>query len=192
MSQVLQGATVTTWPNWVDLIVVTLLITCSYNGFGRGILAEFFNLLGAVTTTSLTVNYWSLLAKWIPPLPWLGPDFTTLLIFVVLFVTVRFLVHLIVRLCCDVVKWERLHWFVQGLGLFFGGVRGAWWAGFLLVVLTGTQIPYMKAAVEDLSIVGPRLVALSRNSIETVANLFPGAGERRSLALVPAIETRPQ
>ena len=182
----------TTWPNWVDLIVVTLLIACSYNGFGRGILAELFNLLGAIATTCLTVNYWSLLAKWVPPFPWLGPDFTTLLIFAVLFVTVRFLVRLLVRLCCDVVKWERLHWFVQGLGLFFGGVRGAWWAGFLLVVLAGTEIPYLKASVEEQSIVGLRLVTIARSTIEQAANVFPGAGERRSLALVPSIEIKPQ
>jgi len=181
---------VTTWPNWVDLIVVTLLITGCYNGFGRGVLAEFFNLVGAVIATCLTVNYWSLLAKWVPPLPWLGADFTTLLVFLVLFVTVRFLVRLLVRLCCDVVKWERLHWFVQGLGLFFGGVRGLWWAGFLVVVLTGTQIPYLKSSVEEKSIVGPRLAQLAQNTIEQVANMFPGAGQRRSLALVPAIELK--
>ncbi len=178
----------TTWPNWVDLIVVSLLIIGGYNGFARGILAELFNLIGAITTTCLTVNYWSLLAKWVPPLPWLGPDFTTLLVFWVLFVTVRTLVRLVVRLCCDVVKWERVHWFVQGLGLFFGSVRALWWAGFILVVIAGTGVPYLKNSVEKQSIVGLRLVTLARSTVEQVANIFPGAGERRSLALVPAIQ----
>lgn len=181
----------TTWPNWVDLIVVTLLIAGSYNGFGRGILAEFFNLIGAVTTTCLTVNYWSLLAKWTGPFPWLGPDFTAYLIFFTLFVTVRFVMHLIVRFCCDVVKWERLHWFVQGLGLFFGGVRGLWWAGFVLILLVGAEVPYLKASVTEQSIIGPRLVVLAKSTIEQVANMFPGAGQRTTLALVPALDIQP-
>ena len=56
----------TTWPNWVDLIILILILRMSYNGFGRGLLMEMLQLAGAVAITCLSVNYWGLVKTLLP------------------------------------------------------------------------------------------------------------------------------
>ena len=180
---------VKTWPNWIDLIVVTILLRTCYSGFGRGLLAEVLNLVGAVGVTSLTVNYWEWLAHKLRPWLWVNPTLADFLVFAVSFLALIFMVHFIVRRITELLKWERLHWAIQGVGLVLGGLRGLWWSGVLLVVLTSSGVVYLRSSVEERSVLGQRLARVARDSLEQVADRFPGAGARGGGLLVPPIIT---
>lgn len=173
-------------PNWVDLvIVICLLITC-YNGFGRGLVAELLNLAGAIFATALALNYWEVVAGWLTPWMRLDPILAKWLIFWALFVILMVLAHQLCRRLTQVVKWERLHWAIQGLGLVLGGIRGLWWAGFILLALTSSGFLYLRDSVEQESVLGPRLVILAKDQLTSVADRFPGAPRRRETLIPPA------
>ncbi len=177
------------FPNWVDLIIVSLFLRAVYNAFGRGLLAELLSLAGALVVTSLTINWWHALAKRLAPYLWVGAEFATFLVFLGLVLFGILAVHLVVRKVSEVIKWERLHWTIQGLGMLAGGLRGLWWAGFLCVLLAHSGFDYLQRSVKNESILGPRALELAAEHIARVADLFPGTGARGP-SLVPPIRTK--
>ena len=176
----------TTWPNWVDLIIVTILLRTCYNGFGRGLLTELLNLIGVVVVTLTTVNYAGLVASWLGPWVALGPQLMAVLVFWGLFFTLVVVMHALLRRLTGIIKWERLHWFIQGIGLFLGGLRGLWWAGFMLVVFSASGVGFFQESVEKRSVLGPRLLNISRTNLAEIANRFPGA-QHRGETLIPPL-----
>ena len=177
---------VTTWPNWVDLIIVTILLRTSYNGFGRGLLTELLSLAGAVSVTVLAINYSNLVTQWVKPWVWFDVTVAGFVVFLGLFLILIFGVHLIIRRLTEVIKWERLHWAIQGLGLMLGGLRGLWWSGVILAVLTSSGVAYLQESVEKRSVLGPRLSQTALESLERIADRFPGASHR-GLVLIPPL-----
>ena len=176
-----QGATVTRWPNWVDLIIVTTLLRTCYSGFGRGLWSELLRVLAVVTATALSVNYYRPVSEWAAPWMWFGTQTGTLVIFCLIFLILAFSLHLLAKRVSDLIGWERVHWSIQGLGMLLGGLRGLWCAGFLLVIFAATGVEYLNTSVTKQSIFGPGLEKRAREAITLVANRFPGASERTRL-----------
>ena len=176
-----------TWPNWIDLLIVTIVIRGCYNGFGHGLLAELLNLAGAVCITSLTLNYAETAGGWLGRWGWMTLHVAELVAFWALFAVLTWGIHYVVRRAAEVVKWERLHWLVQGVGLVVGGIRALWWAGFLVVVLAASGFVFLRQSVTERSIFGPRLLGFSREGFARVADVFPGAAGRHE-ALVPPMK----
>ena len=178
----------TKWPNWVDLVVIIIVFRTCYVGFGRGLLTELLSLAGAVSVTALTVNYASVVINVVRPwVLWADPTIATWVLFWAIFFGLLFAVHQLIKLVATMLKWERLHWFIQGIGIVLGALRGLWWAGLLLLAFVSSGVMYLQASVEERSILGPRLVSLSRESLERVTNQFPGV-EHRGETLVPPLK----
>ncbi len=176
------------WPNWVDLVIVTVIFRACYVGFARGLVAEFFQCIGAVCVTCLTVNYAKFLTAWLRPwIVWADPTIAAFVIFWLLFLALILLVRQLLKLLRAVVKWERVHWFIQGVAIVLGGLRGLWWAGFLMIVFVSSGFVYLQASVEERSVLGPRLLGISREYLERTANQFPGA-VHRSKTFVPPLK----
>ena len=173
------------WPNWIDLIIVTILLRTCYNGFGRGLLAELFNLLGVVCITVLTVNYAGLVTGWIRSwLRW-DPAFTTFLIFWLFFLIVLAAMRMVMKFLAAAVKWERLHWAIQGIGLILGGLRGLWWSGFILLAFATSGFGYLHDSLEQ-SVLGPRLLFVYHHALIAVADRCPGVKFRSDTIIPPA------
>ncbi len=179
----------TKWPNWVDLLIVILLLRACYNGFGRGLLAELLSLIGAVSVTAFTINYASVLTKWIR-MPLLGdPILTEFLVFWGFFLILLLIVRFLMIRITSAMKWERLHWSIQGIGLILGGLRGLWWSGFIVAALTSSGFAYLQESVEENSVLGPRLLKISQESLEQTTAKFPGAKHRGETLIPPAKRT---
>ena len=176
----------TTWPNWVDLIIVTLVLRACYNGFGRGILAELLSLIGAVSVTALTVNYTETVKGKLGSWLWFNPSVNAFLVFWGLFLILLFAVRLLLRRVTEVLKWERVSWLTQGIGMVLGGVRGVWWSGFIILALSSSGFSYLQESVEHRSLLGPRLLELSQANLERIADQFPGAQGRGETLIPPA------
>ena len=175
------------WPNWVDLVIVSsVLITC-YRGYWRGLLAEIFNLAGALTITSMTLNYHRVVAHRVPLSSWIAEPMANLTLFWALFLLLWYIVRLVRKRLAALMKWERLHWIIQSAGLVCGGLRGLWWAGFIIVVLSSSGFTYLRQSVEERSLLGPRLLRFSRDALGQAADRFPGAVSRGD-DLVPPVK----
>ena len=166
------------WPNWVDLVVVIIVLRACYIGYARGVVTELLHLAVAVTVTSLVVNYWSLAAGWVRNWVALQPELVNVAVFWLLFLIGLMVMRWLIKRVGSLLGWERLHWTFQTIGIILGTLRGLWWAGFLVVVLTSTGVPYLHASVEERSIIGPRLVRPARETLERIADSFPGANNR--------------
>ncbi len=181
-----EGTSQTTWPNWVDLVILIVFFRSCYVGFGRGLLAEVLSLVGLVSATAIACNFHGFLAQWLSR--WWPGDVATLdfLTFLLVFILLLLLVRVVIVKFAEALKWERLHWMIQGVGMVLGGVRGLWWMGLILLVLLSLGIPYFKGSIQDRSILGPRFVKVAQQVLEVVAQRFPGYTEHA--VLIPAIK----
>jgi uncharacterized membrane protein required for colicin V production len=141
--------------------------------------------MGVVALTVLTLNYGGVAAAWLAP--WVGwpPYLVALTGFWGLFAILWFTVRFTIRRVTELLKWEQVHWVIQGVGFFLGGVRGLWWTGFLLIVFVSSGLTFLAASVEQESVLGPRLLKIARTSIQRVADRFPGAQRRGGVPVPP-------
>ena len=181
-----QGVMATTWPNWVDLVLVTILLRTCYSGFARGLIVSLLNLLGAVLVTVVTMNYAGIISRVVPFSAWGNPTLTSCLIFWVMFSGFLVAAHVLTRLATRAVKWERVNWILQGSGLLLGGLRGVWWAAFVLVALASSGVTYLHDSAQTRSVLGARLLPMAEEGLERVADRFPGAQERGITLIPPA------
>jgi uncharacterized membrane protein required for colicin V production len=153
-------------------------------------LTEVINLAGVVSITAVAVNFWHPVAEWLRPWLAFDPAYAPGTAFWLIFLTVVFALRLLMARLGEVIKWERLHWTIQGLGLILGGLRGLWWAGLTMLILTSSGFVYLRESVESQSVLGPRLLAVAHEQIGSVTRRFPGA-QFRGTVLIPALKTAP-
>lgn len=173
-------------PNWVDLIVLTIVLRGCYSGFGRGFLAELLACTGAVITSIVAINYWSPLATWLSPWLAMNPRLGGFMVFVLLFLTMLITVRLVTTRITALLQWERLHWIVQGMGMLLGGLRGMWWSAMFVVLCVASGFTYLQVSVENQSVLGPGMLRLANEHIRRVSDLAPGS-HWRVPTLIPPI-----
>ncbi len=158
-----------------------------YRGFGRGVLAEALNLVGAVSAVALTVNYAGWVTGPMRQLVSFDPLLAGFLTFWGVFVIVLLSLHAAVRSLGQLVKWEPFHWTTRGVGLVLGGLRGIWWSGVLLLAFSASGFLYLQESVAERSILGPRLMGLSQQRLDQVLTWLP-AGQLQGQTLFPAFK----
>ncbi len=175
------------WPNWVDLIIVTIVLRTCYNGFYRGFFVGFLNLVGVVSATVVSLNYSRVVIQWLQP--WIQLDAVVMacVVFWGIFFSLVIAVNVLIRRLTEFLKWERLHWSIQSVGLVLGLLRGLWWIAIILVAMATSGVPYLKASVEERSVLGPHVLPFAQKYLEEVANQFPGA-EGRGEELIPPMK----
>ena len=176
----------TTLPNWVDLIIVTIVLRGGYSGFGRGFLAELLALAGAVITTVVAINYWNPLATWLSPWLAMNPRLGGFMVFVLLFLTVLITVRVATVRITAFLQWERLHWAIQGMGMLLGGLRGLWWSAVFVVFCVASGFTYLQVSVESQAVLGPGVLRLANEHIRRVSDLVPGS-HLRVPTLIPPV-----
>jgi uncharacterized membrane protein required for colicin V production len=152
------------------------------------LLTELLTLLGVVSVTALACNFYGVVAQWV--LPWWRHDPNVLQLvcfFLLLFGGVLFL-HALLRKLETLIKWERLHWTIQGMGLILGGIRGLWWGGLAVLLMLALGLPYLTNSIQERSVLGPHLVTVATQSIEWVADRYPGHASR--VVLIPTMNIR--
>ena len=175
------------WPNWVDFFVILIpVLRACYVGFTAGLITGFINLLGVVSVTVLACNYRAVVAQWVAPWWPYNPEWVEYTSFILLLLIGVLLVHWLMRKLATVLQWERLHWFIQGLGLAVGAVRGLWWAGLFVLIFQSFNIPYFEDSVQKRSLLGPQVSQLAEERIAWVADWFPGR-QSRGAHVVPEV-----
>ncbi len=174
------------WPNWVDLIVLSLLARGCIVGFGRGVMAELLFFLGAVCVTLLACNGSIALFHWVAPWWHNDPELLQVVAFWLVFLVGLLVVYRILRQLAAAVLREGLHpWPTQLLGLIIGAARSAWWTTLLLLFLLSLNSEYLVASIQQRSLAAPHLIRLVEPQIRRVVEVFPGHPQSHS-ALIPA------
>lgn len=176
----------TTFPNWVDLFVLIIIIRACYVGFEYGLVTALLQLISAVSATAMSVNFgpavWVLIKSGFP-LKKVG----AFVIFWVLFAMVGLLFSLIARRIANLIKWERLNVLLQAGGLICGFLRGSLWSMVLITGLSLSGIPYFEESVVGRSLAGARFGETSEEALKGIAGFFPAPDGRETLALFPKV-----
>ena len=175
------------WPNWVDLLVLTILFIRCYNGFQRGLFTEGLRLTGDILLTLLVVNYSQLVAGGLESWLSLPSVVTAWVVFWGLLVVGALLLRWGWVTLATRLKWERIHWTTQAMGLALGAVQGLWWSGILLLGCSTSGIDYLHQSVMDRSLLAPYVLPIAQPSLERLSDRFPGK-QYRAPTLIPPLK----
>lgn len=151
--------------NWIDILVITLLLRICYVAIKKGLLSEFFKLLGTIAAIYLSLHYYTILSDWVgerlpvvkekAPLEFL--DFLMFLVLAILgyliFVALRFTFY-------RFIKTEATPRLNQWGGFILGMARGFLLLGLVIYALVISSIGYLKTSVKN-SYLGGRIIQLA-------------------------------
>lgn len=150
--------------NWVDFLIMGLIIRMCYIGLKTGMGIELFKLLSLWLTTIIAFHVYTtplsdLLNQKLPALPLDAGD---VFVFVVLLAAITLLMRLVRESFFLLVKIETHNTLDRWGGLLVGCCRGFWIASILLFVLTISTVGYLETSAKS-SLFGNKLISLAPN-----------------------------
>lgn len=172
--------------NWVDVLIVIVVLRTCYIGFTRGIGTELIKLAALTVALALGANFHEILAGLgervqVPEVVCVVPAYLLIVI------VVLWMGHLLNRMIIvKLLKRETPGSTVERLlGLAAGGARGLLAIGALLLMLQavplGGAADYLNTSVYERSATGAAVVDGARLVIERAANAVPGRFYRSAL-----------
>ncbi len=156
--------------NWVDIVVICLILVTTYRGAKKGFIIEIFKLLGVVLSIYVSLHYFSDASdNLLEYFPAVGMIFSDSLCFVIL-ATVSYLAVLALReVLRRFFKTEAPSGLQRWGGLVLGFVRGLLLTSMLLISFYFINSHYLKESTEK-SFLGSRLVNTDVKAYEGIFN----------------------
>ena len=125
--------------NWIDIVVITIILLSGVFAFFKGFIREAFSILGLIAATILSFRFYKPLSVYLKSAISSTPlrEFIT---FILLFFTLLAIVALISYIAKKIFSKAGLSFYDKLLGLLFGVVRGILIAYILIVIIEATQI----------------------------------------------------
>ena len=160
--------------NWVDLLIVIIMLRISYVAFQDGLSHEIFPLFGTAGTAVICLQYYHKIALFIHnnavTVPTALLDFVT---FVVLIVIVGLLFKLL-RVVVD--KLIKVTWHPAAEkfgGLLCGALRASVVVSMVLIILALMPLPYLQRSIRDRSLMGMQFLRIAPNIHSKVSWALP-------------------
>jgi len=166
--------------NWVDLLVVILLIRGSYVGFTKSFGWEFFRFIGYICAILAAIYYYETASRLISDyFPVVSP-ISNLLSFTGIYLIILLIIKLIDFLIAKIIKIETVSAAGRFGGCLFGFFRGSLLTSLLLISLAFTPIPYFEKSIKDRSYTGGAVLKIAPFLYDKVTLLLPAlkAGQR--------------
>lgn len=159
--------------NWVDILVVILLIRGCYVGFSKGLRWEFFRFLGYIAAVLGAIYYYESIAESLGAyLPVLYP-FSNLLSFSGLYLIILFISKGICALAAKIIQTEVVSAFQRLTGFLSGLARGFILSALLLISFIFTALPYFEKSIRERSYSGQAIVRIAPVMYEWIATVIP-------------------
>ena len=159
--------------NWIDLLVVILLVRSSYVGFTKGFGWELFRFIGYVSTVVATVYYYEYASQLIADYFPVVCSFSNLLSFTGIYIIILLIFKFINILIEKIIKIETVSGIERAGGFLLGFLRGAIFTSFLLITLVFTPIPYFEKSIKERSYTGQVVIKVAPFVYEKIALVFP-------------------
>lgn len=164
--------------NWVDVLVVIIIIRISYIAFQDGLSHEIFPVITVVAGIVICLNYYNKIGSYISenllkmPLP--VANFLSFLVLAVgtglIFKLVRMLLDKIIK-----VEWHPL--IERFGGLVFGIVRAFLVTSLVMMTITLAPFKYLQWSVRDKSVTGMYILRIGPSIYEKISGVLPAAKE---------------
>lgn len=157
--------------NWIDIVVVILLMRMGYIALKNGLPSELFKFLGTVSSIYLSLHYyssWSAILKE-RTLKNMPLEFLNFFSFLVL-VFLGYLIFVILRkLVLKLITVEPVEKLNQWGGFVLGIIRAGLMISLLIFILVISNINYLKNSVED-SYLGKRIFNIAPTTYAVLWN----------------------
>ena len=165
--------------NWVDFLMIALVLRMAYIGLRTGVGIELFKLFGLWLTTILTYQFYTtplsdFLNTKVPALP---IDVGDVVVFVALSTAITLVVRIIRESFFLLVKIEAQNSFNKWAGLTIGCLRGIWIASLCLFIMTISTVEYLEVSAKS-SLFGNKL-------INVAPSIYRGSYEGLILKFIP-------
>lgn len=156
--------------NWIDIVLLCLILTTCYKGSQKGFVIEIFKLLGLILAIYVSLHYFSSTSDYlVKSFPALGVVFSDFVCFIVLAI-VSYLALVTLRSAfCHLFKVEAAKGLERWGGLVLGFLRGLFVSSLLMIIFCLLAIPYLKASIHK-SYLGSRLVFTDVKVYESLFN----------------------
>ncbi len=175
--------------NWLDVVLVFLLLRISYISIKNGFVVELFKFLGTVFSLFTAFHYFTILSdrfiRRVPEEQSFPVEFMDFLTCVGLLIAVYLLFVLLRNVVCHFIKMEAVPALSKWGGFLIGMGRAVIAASLLVFLLFISTIAYISDSAKD-SYIGQRLFNVSVSTYETIWNGFMNkfaAGEKLNSAV---------
>lgn len=162
--------------NWVDILIIILMLWGAYIGFRKGLVFEIFKSTGIVTAIVVSLYNCCRLGRYISDHSFVTLYYASIFSVIVLLIAIVFIFKLIRLVAERLVKIE-FRPLLEGFGgLILGLARGGVLASIILVCLAWLPARSIEDAIDQKSYLGPWLVEVSPAIYDGVMRFHPGEG----------------
>jgi uncharacterized membrane protein required for colicin V production len=160
--------------NWVDVLVVILMLRISYVAFQDGLSHEIFPLLASVITMVLSLHYYMKLGTAISANLFNMPhEITDLLSFLILVAVFGLISKLLKALLDKLVKVQWHPLLERFGGLVLGVARASIVTSMVLIILALAPLPYLQRSIRAKSLTGMHFLKIGPSIYERCAHILP-------------------
>ncbi len=165
--------------NWVDGLILIIIIRTSYIALQDGLSHEILPLVGSLCMLVLSLHYYDKIGDFLYYLGFLMPkDLLNLVGFIIAVVCVGVIFRL-VKIVMDKIIKVNWHPLIERFGGFLAGAaRGVITASIVLVMLMLIPISYLQVSVRDRSLIGMYFLRVGPSIYEKAAGLLHTARAR--------------
>lgn len=160
--------------NWVDVLVVILMIRISYVAFQEGLSHEILPLIGSIIIIIIDLHYYEKIGLFISQnLVILPIELANFLSFLILAVIIGLAFKLLAGIFNKVIKvaWHPLIEIFGGV--IFGVIRASIVASLILMIIALLPLPYLQRSVRDRSVTGMFFLKIGPSIYEKVSKFLP-------------------
>jgi uncharacterized membrane protein required for colicin V production len=169
--------------NWVDVLIIIIMIRISYGGFRDGLSHEIFPLIGALVILVSTLRYYkqigSLLSQYMANAPSSVTDSAG---FVAMAVVAGFALKLIKIVVDKIIKVTWHPAIEKAGGLLAGVARATMAVSIVLIALSLLPLSYLQRSIRDRSLMGMYFLRVGPEIYSGTAGLIPREGKKWAFA----------
>ena len=160
--------------NWVDILIVILILRTSYVSLKDGLSHEIFPLVGSICMVVLSLHYYTKIAAFLYSLGFALPmNLLDLSGFILSAVAIGILFRFIKAVLDKIIKvsWHPL--IEKFGGLLAGVIRGSVLTSTILIIIVLIPVPYLQWSVRDRSLTGIYFLRIGPAIYEKTSALLP-------------------
>ena len=173
--------------NWVDVLIILLLLRSAYTGARVGLTAELFKLLGTILSIILGFHYYneiaSALISYINIPIWLSQ----FIILVVIVLSVRAIFKYGVVLVLRVLNIQFILQLEKIGGVLIGLGRGFLIWGLVLIALLFFPVEYLYSSIYEKSFLAPYLIKATKKTYTSIIGFIPSQ-QPKKITIAPPIK----
>ncbi|MDD5137127.1 MAG: CvpA family protein [Candidatus Omnitrophica bacterium] len=160
--------------NWVDVLILILVLRTTYVSLQDGLSHEIFPLIGSICMLIFSLHYYTKIAEFFYNIGFTLPMvFLNLVGFVVVFISIGLLFKLI-KIFIDKIIKVSWHPLIERFGgLLAGIVRGSILTSTVLIIIVLIPLPYLQWSVRDRSLAGPYFLRIGPAIYEKTCRVLP-------------------